>query len=96
MAKTGYVYILTNIKRSVLYTGVTSDLVKRIHEHRNSLAPGSFTSRYRTFHLVYYEVADDMYTAISREKQIKAGSRKRKIELIESFNPQWEDLSGKL
>jgi putative endonuclease len=87
------VYILTNPANTVLYTGVTSDLEKRVAEHRIATDPNSFTSRYSIFRLVYYEVTPDIRAAIAREKQIKAGSRKKKKELIESMNPAWEDLS---
>ncbi len=86
-----YVYIMTNISNSVLYTGVTNDLVRRVYEHRNKLIKG-FTYRYDITKLVYYEMGEGAYGAISREKQIKAGSRKKKIELINSMNPDWKDL----
>jgi len=86
-----FVYILTNKRHTVLYVGVTSDLMKRIYQHRKKLVPG-FTSRYNVDKLVYYEVFDDAYTAISREKQIKGGSRAKKIDLINGMNPQWLDL----
>ena len=86
-----YVYILFSKKNGTLYTGVTSDLIKRIYEHKHKLAE-SFTKTYNVDKLGYYEIFDDIYTAISREKQIKAGNRKNKIRLIESINPYWEDL----
>ena len=89
--KTPCVYILTNQRNGTLYTGVTSDPVKRIWDHKHDRAEG-FTKKYRLHRLVYYELTDSMYTAISREKQIKAGSRKRKLALIESINPEWRDL----
>mgnify|MGYP000959275410 CR=1 FL=1 len=89
--KKGYVYILTNIGNRVLYTGVTSDLVKRIYEHQNKLADG-FTKKYNVHKLVYYEVFEDMTNAISREKQIKGWRRSKKIKLIEKVNPKWKDL----
>lgn len=89
--KTPCVYILTNQRNGTLYTGVTSDLVRRIWEHKHNLVDG-FTKKYQLHRLVYYELTDSMYTAISREKQIKAGSRKRKLALIESINPEWRDL----
>ena len=91
MEKPCFVYILTNKRRTVLYTGVTSDLQKRVHQHRMKLTPG-FTTRYNVNKLVFYEVADNPYAAISREKQIKAGSRKKKMALIDGMNPQWLDL----
>ena len=79
----------------VLYTGVTSDLIKRIYEHKEKLAK-SFTGKYNINKLVYYEVFDDITNAISREKQIKAGSRRKKIELINSMNNEWKDLYPEL
>ena len=89
--KSGYVYIMTNKNNTVLYTGVTSDLVKRVYEHKNKLADG-FTKKYNAVKLVYYEVFDDISEAIRREKQIKGGSRDNKVRLIESMNPRWDDL----
>jgi putative endonuclease len=89
--KQAAVYILANHKNGTLYTGVTSDLVKRIWQHRADLTDG-FTKRYKVHALVYYELCDDMLSAIAREKQIKAGSRNKKIMLIESNNPKWLDL----
>lgn len=86
-----YVYILTNRHNTVLYTGVTSDLYNRVLEHRSKVYPG-FTARYNVNKLVYYEQYGYVYDAIEREKQIKAGSRKKKIDLINSLNPLWEDL----
>jgi putative endonuclease len=86
-----YVYILTNKNNSVLYTGVTNDLKRRVYEHKEKLVEG-FTKKYNVSKLVYYQVCEDIYGAISREKQIKAGSRKKKIELINSMNEEWKDL----
>ncbi|MGA2368090.1 MAG: GIY-YIG nuclease family protein [Dehalococcoidia bacterium] len=86
-----YVYIVCNKNNSALYTGVTSDLVKRVSEHRAKLADG-FSKRYNLDKLVYYEVAGNAEAAILREKQIKAGPRRKKIELIEDVNPLWRDL----
>ena len=91
MNKNGYVYILTNKNNTVLYTGVTSNLVKRIYEHKNKIIQG-FTSIYNVNKLVYYEIYDDITDAINREKQIKAGSRKKKIELINNINSDWNDI----
>lgn len=91
MQKQGYVYILTNFNTRVLYTGVTSNLVKRMYEHRNKLVSG-FTEKYRVSKLVYYEVFEDIVTAITREKQIKGWLRSKKIQLIKEFNPEWKDL----
>jgi putative endonuclease len=85
------VYILANHKNGTLYTGVTSDLVKRVWEHKQDLADG-FTKRYQVNVLVYYELCSDMLSAIAREKKIKAGSRNKKILLIESGNVDWIDL----
>ncbi len=91
MDKLPCVYIMTNTNNTVLYTGVTSDLRKRAYQHREKLIRG-FTSRYNCTKLVYFEVFEGMYEAISREKQIKSGSRQKKIELIESVNEDWNDL----
>jgi putative endonuclease len=95
MPKQFFVYIITNKNNTVLYTGVTSNLIKRIHEHKNKLADG-FSKRYNLEKLVYYEIFDDSYNAIAREKQIKAGRRAKKIELIDSFNSSWSDLYASL
>ncbi len=95
MNKQAYVYIMTNKRNTVLYTGVTSNLIKRVYEHKEKLVPG-FTKKYNIEKLVYYEVFDDITNAIMREKQIKAGSRKKKIELIESMNKDWKDLYEEL
>ncbi len=92
MHKTMYVYILTNHRHTVLYTGVTNDLERRMAEHKAKVNR-CFTAKYNVSELVYYEVFDDPLSAIAREKQIKAGSRLRKLNLINSFNPQWKDLS---
>jgi putative endonuclease len=89
------VYILTNQRNTVLYTGVTGDLSARIHQHREKLLPG-FTKRYNVSKLVYYEEGWDAAGAIAREKQIKAGSRRGKIELINQLNPEWRDLYEEL
>jgi putative endonuclease len=86
-----YVYILTNYTNSVLYTGVTNDLIRRVYEHREKLVKG-FTQKYNVNKLVYYEATEDVLSAIAREKQIKAGSRQKKLDLINGFNPQWNDL----
>ncbi len=90
--KTYHTYIVTNKNHTVLYTGVTSDLRKRILEHRYKMYPHSFTARYNADQLVYYEAFFDIGEAIAREKQIKAGSRQKKNDLINSFNPEWRDL----
>lgn len=95
MNKQYYVYIMTNKYNRVLYVGVTNDLIRRVYEHRNKLIEG-FTKKYNVTKLVYYEIYNDSYEAINREKQLKAGSRKRKIDLINSVNQQWLDLYEKL
>ena len=92
MSKTYYIYILTNKHNTVLYTGMTSDLYRRVSEHKAGEG-GTFASKYNLDKLVYYELTDDVNVAIAREKQIKAGSRQRKIDLIEQMNPAWDDLS---
>ena len=86
-----YVYILTNKYRNVLYTGMTNDLIRRVYEHRNHLIKDSFTARYNVTRLVYFEMTDDVRSAIEREKQIKFWPRARKDQLVESQNPTWED-----
>ena len=85
------IYIITNKRDGVLYTGVTSDLPKRVAQHKNKLIKG-FSSKYNCTVLVYYEIFEGMENAILREKQIKAGSRKKKLTLIEGLNPEWKDL----
>ena len=89
------VYILANKRNGTLYTGVTSNLQKRIQEHKSGEIKG-FTQKYKVHMLVYYECGDSMVGAIEREKQIKAGSRKHKLDLIEVENPTWRDLSNEL
>ena len=91
MKKSPAVYIMANRKYGVLYTGVTSELIKRVYEHRESLVDG-FTKRYACKRLVFFECHDTMYAAIAREKKIKSGSRADKIKLIESMNSGWNDL----
>ncbi len=86
-----FVYIVTNEKNTTLYVGVTSNLKKRIYEHKNKVIKG-FSARYNLYKLVYYEASDNISAAINREKQLKAGSRKKKCDLIDSFNPNWLDL----
>jgi putative endonuclease len=82
---------MTNKNNTVLYTGITNNLVRRVYEHKEKLIEG-FTKKYNCSKLVWYELYNDSYNAISREKQIKAGSRKRKLELINTINPEWKDL----
>jgi len=90
-SRNGYVYILFNKRNGTLYVGVTSNLIKRIYEHKSKLVDG-FTKKYRVDKLGYYEIFNDIIHAITREKQIKGGSRKDKLKLLEQFNPNWEDL----
>lgn len=90
-----YVYILASQKNGTLYIGVTNDLLRRIFEHREGLVAG-FTQRYKIHHLVYFEVTDNIESAILREKQLKGGSRKKKLTLIEASNPDWSDLYDSL
>jgi putative endonuclease len=85
------VYIMTNAHHTVLYTGVTNHLARRVYEHKHGLG-SQFAKRYNAHDLVYYEVTDNVFSVIAREKQIKAGSREKKIELINSLNPEWKDL----
>ena len=87
-----YVYMLTNVTGTVVYTGVTNDVVRRVYEHKHNLDPNSFTAKYAVHKLVYFECTSSRYEAISREKQIKSWNRKRKNNLVESMNPQWLDL----
>ena len=91
MSRQYYVYIMTNQYNTVLYTGITNDLKRRIYEHKEKMVAG-FTNKYNITKLVYYEVFDDPENAISREKQIKAGSRQKKIQLVTSMNKEWRDL----
>ena len=92
MSKTYFVYIMTNANNTALYTGVTNDLVRRVWQHKSGEG-GKFTSKYSIEKLVYFEETHDVESAILREKQIKAGSRARKVALVESINNSWEDLS---
>ncbi len=91
--KGGYIYILTNENNAVLYVGVTSNLSNRLYQHRTGFFKDSFTSRYHVTKLVYFEQFDNIEFAIAREKQLKAGSRQKKINLINGFNPHWNDIS---
>ena len=85
------VYIMSNAHNTVIYTGITNDLQRRVLEHKSGTG-SSFTRKYNLTKLVYFESGDDVGAAIAREKQIKPGSRKKKIDLIESINPEWMDL----
>ena len=86
------VYILTNSRRTVLYVGVTSNLLKRVAEHIACVHPSSFTRRYNVDRLVYFELTADIRAAIAREKQLKGWVRRKKLALIEAVNPSWRDL----
>lgn len=87
-----HVYIMTNKKHGVLYTGITNDIERRVAEHKHKEVPG-FTSRYNLTRLVYYDEYGDVNEAIAGEKEIKGWLRSKKIALIESMNPEWKDLS---
>ena len=87
-----YVYILSNRTHTVVYTGVTRNLLRRVEEHRQHVYPESFTAKHCATELVYFEPFGDIRDAIEREKQLKSWSRKRKNALVESRNPQWRDL----
>ena len=89
---TYYVYILANTTGTVIYIGVTRDLIRRVYEHKHNLDPNSFTAKYDVHKLVYYEMTTDVKAAIELEKQLKSWNRKRKNKLVESRNPQWIDL----
>jgi putative endonuclease len=93
--KNGFVYLMMNESNTVIYTGVTSDLKKRVYQHREGLTPG-FTSRYKVKKLVYFEILESVIDAITREKQIKGGSRKKKEDLIKAANPNFRDLYNEL
>jgi len=95
MKREYYVYMMTNKRNAVVYTGVTNDLKRRVYEHKEKLVHG-FTKKYNIIKLVYYEVFEDIENAILREKQIKGGPRGKKIELINSMNKEWRDLYGDL
>ena len=95
ISKQYFVYIMTNKNDTVLYTGITNDLKRRAFQHREKLSEG-FTNRYNVTKLVYYEAFDDPENAIMREKQIKGGSRRKKIALVENANSEWEDLYEKI
>jgi len=95
MRKKYYIFIMTNKNNTVLYTGITNDLRRRVYEHKEKLRPG-FTMKYSVNKLVYFEICNDVCRAVSREKQIKSGSRQKKIDLIISFNKEWRDLYDEL
>ena len=91
-----YVYMLTNKHHTVLYTGVTNHLVRRVYEHKNHLDGNSFTAKYKVHKLVYFEETSDVRVALEREKQIKSWSRNRKTDLIFDMNPHWVDLYNQI
>ena len=91
-----YVYILTNKNHTVLYTGVTSNLIRRVYEHKNHADPNSFTAKYKVEKLIYFEETTDVQSAIEREKQIKSWKRIQKIMLIQKLNPRFIDLYEKI
>ncbi|MGD1958583.1 MAG: GIY-YIG nuclease family protein [Fulvivirga sp.] len=95
MTKGGYVYIISNKSRSVLYIGVTSDLESRVYQHRNNEG-SSFTKKYNCHHLIFYELYDDILPAIEKEKQMKKWKREWKDNLIKSINPEMKDLSDEI
>ena len=90
-----YIYIMTNERNTVIYTGVTNDLKRRVYEHKEKQDEG-FTKKYNITKLVYYEIFEDVENAILREKQIKGGSRQKKLELVNSMNEEWRDLYEEL
>ncbi len=90
-----YIYIMTNQYNTTLYTGVTNDLKRRVMQHKQEVVEG-FTKRYHVHKLVYYEITDSIKVAIAREKQIKAGSRQKKLDLINGLNKEWKDLADDL
>ena len=91
-----YVYMLTNKHHTVLYTGVTNNLIRRVYEHKNHLDKNSFTAKYKVTKLVYFEETSDVRAALEREKQIKSWSRDRKTDLVFEVNPHWVDLYDRL
>jgi len=95
MKRGGVVYMMANKRDGTLYTGVTSDLKKRVREHRDNVFPSSFTAKYKCYKLVYYQLFDRIEDAIAEEKRLKGGSRLKKKRIIEDKNAQWNDLSTK-
>ena len=96
MEKGGFAYIITNKNHTTFYVGVTSNLKRRVLEHKNKINPDSFSARYNLYKLVYFEYWPSIDEAIMREKKLKNYSRKRKIEIIQRKNPNWEDLENQL
>lgn len=95
MEQQSFIYILTNTHNTTFYIGVTNDLVRRVYEHKNKVVK-NFSSTYNLTKLVYYEIFPDIAQAIIREKKLKGGSRQKKIDLIDKFNPEWIDLYDKI
>ena len=93
---TYYVYIMANNTSTVLYTGITNNLIRRVYEHRHEVDPKGFTAQYHVHRLVYFEETCDVHAAIEREKQIKGWNRARKNKLVEKKNPSWQDLYPQL
>jgi len=93
MMRTYYVYLLTNVNHTVIYIGVTNDLARRVAEHKAGIHEG-FTKQYNAHKLVHFETYPDITAAIAREKQLKAGSRAKKLALVNTNNPMWEELAG--
>ena len=91
-----FVYILTNVNKTSLYTGVTNDLQKRVYEHKNNFNAKSFTSKYNCYYLIYFERFGNIEHAIAQEKRIKGWSRKKKEVLISEFNPKWNFLNEEI
>ena len=87
-----YVYILANNTNVAIYIGVTSDLLRRVYQHKHDMDPDSFSAKYQTHKLVYFEETDDVWSALEREKQLKGWRRSKKNWLVETMNPQWRDL----
>jgi putative endonuclease len=92
----GAVYMMTNQNNTTMYTGVTSDIITRVYQHKEGFYSNSFTKKYNVTKLVFFEVFHSIEEAIDREKQIKGGSRRKKVELIEKNNPDWKDLSDEI
>jgi putative endonuclease len=92
MKRIGYIYLMTNKNNTVIYTGVTNDLKRRVYEHKIGEFNGYFTHKFNVSKLVYFKIFTFIEQAIEREKQIKGGSRQKKIDLINSFSPEWKDL----
>lgn len=93
--RTYYVYMMSNERNTVIYTGITNDLRRRVFEHKHKVI-GGFASRYNVTKLVYFEQTDDVKAAIEREKQIKGGSRGKKVRLIDAMNKEWRDLAEEI